>query len=79
MYCVYFPQLFRVVDPLLPARDTDEYACVHNTVLAHMEAYDVFKTEIYPIHKGKWWLQDCETLLLNTLHLLQPFVSSQDL
>lgn len=44
MYCIYFPTLYNV-SGLYTDSDLQRYDCVRHTILAHAEAYHVFKED----------------------------------
>lgn len=44
MYCVFFPNLFRAAG-LYTEDDVDPQKCIYHMILAHAEAYHVFKED----------------------------------
>lgn len=57
MYCTYFPGLFQAAEIYTDA-DMDHYACMRNAMLAHAEAYHIFKDGGYEGQVG------CSVLLM---------------
>lgn len=44
MYCQYFPAIYLAAG-IYTAEDMDQYECLRNIILAHAEAYHVFKED----------------------------------
>lgn len=51
-YCMYFNMLF-AISGIVNASDVNIHRCMHNTILAHMKVYRLYKEKYYTSQGGK--------------------------